>query len=196
MKGTTYELLVVIANQGYSDLVMDAAREAGAGGGTVIHAQGTGAQRAEAFLGVSLVNEKEIIFIVVRSENKNRVMRSIMDQSGLDSKARSILFSLPVTGTAGHASSGGSAGGVGLNLCAIKEKGGVTFMTPPFFIFILRLGIPTPGFLSVCSIDQRETVSVFDRCLVHAQRSILIAVIKGPVAAIFLINSPLHRLLL
>lgn len=101
LKDTKYELLVVIANQGYSNLIMDAAREADAGGGTVIHAQGTGMQRAEQFLGVSLVNEKEILFIVVRTESKNRVMRAIMNQAGLESKARSIVFSLPVTATAG-----------------------------------------------------------------------------------------------
>ena len=34
MKDTKYELLVVIANHGYSDLIMDAARGAGAAGGT------------------------------------------------------------------------------------------------------------------------------------------------------------------
>ena len=41
MKDTKYELLVVIANQGYTELVMDAARAAHAPGGTVIHAKGT-----------------------------------------------------------------------------------------------------------------------------------------------------------
>ena len=41
MKDTDYELLVAIANQGYIDTVMDAARSAKAGGGTVIHAKGT-----------------------------------------------------------------------------------------------------------------------------------------------------------
>ena len=42
LKDTTHELLVVIANQGYSNMIMDAAKSAGAGGGTVIHARGTG----------------------------------------------------------------------------------------------------------------------------------------------------------
>ena len=50
MKETKYELLVVIANQGYSNMIMDAAKRAGAGGGTVIHARGTGMERAESFL--------------------------------------------------------------------------------------------------------------------------------------------------
>jgi len=50
---------------------MDAARSAGAGGGTVIHANGTGMESARKFLGVSLAAEKEIIFIVTRTEEKD-----------------------------------------------------------------------------------------------------------------------------
>ena len=49
LKGTDYELLVVIANQGYTDVIMDAARKANATGGTVIHAKGTGMEKAESF---------------------------------------------------------------------------------------------------------------------------------------------------
>ncbi len=101
LKETKNELLVVIANQGYAEMVMDAARSQGAGGGTVIHAKGTGMERAEQFLGVSLASEKEMVFIVVKREDKNRIMRAIMDQAGLSSKAKSIVFSLPVTSTAG-----------------------------------------------------------------------------------------------
>ena len=101
LKYTKYELLVVIANQGYTELVMDAAREVHAAGGTVIHAKGTGAEKAEKFLGVTLVPEKEMVFIVARKEQKNDIMKSIMDKAGLESKARSIVFSLPVTDTAG-----------------------------------------------------------------------------------------------
>ena len=41
-KEKTHELIVVIANQGYTDQVMDAARAAGATGGTAVHAKGTG----------------------------------------------------------------------------------------------------------------------------------------------------------
>jgi len=101
LKDTKYELLIVIANLGYSDLIMDAAREVHAAGGTVIHAKGTGIQAAEKFLGVTLVAEKELVLIVVKSKMKNDIMRAIMDKAGLDTDAKSIVFSLPVTGTAG-----------------------------------------------------------------------------------------------
>lgn len=101
LKGTEYELLMVIANQGYSDVIMDAAREENARGGTVLHARGTGMQQAEKFLGVTVADEKEILLIVVKKDDKNRIMKAIMEKAGLNSKARSIVFSLPVTDTAG-----------------------------------------------------------------------------------------------
>mgnify|MGYP002800887118 FL=1 len=85
---------------------MDAAREAGAGGGTVVHARGTGMEKAEKFLGVTLAEEKEMTFIVTRSEKKNEIMKAIMEKAGMESKAKSILFSLPVTETAGLRISG------------------------------------------------------------------------------------------
>lgn len=101
MKNTNYELIIVVANHGHSEEVMDAARAKGAGGGTVIHAKGTGLERAERFLGVSIADEKELILIVAKAEMKNAIMKSIMDHAGLESKARSVVFSLPVTDTAG-----------------------------------------------------------------------------------------------
>lgn len=101
LKDTTHELIIAIANQGYIELVMDAARGAGAYGGTVIHAKGTGMEQAEKFMGVSLAAEKEMIFIVAKKEQKNKIMKAVMEQAGLESKAKTILFSLPVTDTAG-----------------------------------------------------------------------------------------------
>ena len=101
LKRTDYELLVVIANQGYTDVIMDAARKANATGGTVIHAKGTGMEKAEKFLGVSLAQEKEMIFMVTKTKDKNGIMQSIMKEAGIGSKAGAIVFSLPVTETAG-----------------------------------------------------------------------------------------------
>lgn len=101
LKNTNNELIVVIAELGYTDLIMSAAREAGAYGGTVIHAKGTGQEFAEKFMGVSLAAEKEIVLIVAKTQQKNDIMKAVMEKAGLDSKAKSIVFSLPVTDTAG-----------------------------------------------------------------------------------------------
>ncbi len=96
-----YELVVVILNEGYTDLVMDAARAAGASGGTVLHAKGTGAAHAEKFFGVSLADEKEILLILSRAVDKADIMRAILQDAGPDSEAGSIVFSLPVDRIAG-----------------------------------------------------------------------------------------------
>ncbi len=101
LKNTNHELIVVIAEQGYTELIMNAARGAGAYGGTVIHAKGTGMEAAEKFMGISLASEKEIIYIVTKTDGKDVIMKAIIEEAGPKSKAKAITFSLPVTDTAG-----------------------------------------------------------------------------------------------
>ena len=96
-----YELIVAIIEKGYTDEVMEAARAAGAGGGTVIRATGTGKGEEATFLGVSLAEEKEMIFIVTHVNKKKDIMAAVMRDAGIESKAHTILFSMPVTATAG-----------------------------------------------------------------------------------------------
>ena len=92
-----YELIYVILNEGYSDDVMDAARSAGAAGGTVLSAKGTAIKQAEKFQELTLANEKEVILIVARSSVKAAIMRAIIEKAGLETKAGAICFSLPVS---------------------------------------------------------------------------------------------------
>ena len=96
-----YELIMVIANQGATDQVMDAARSAGARGGTVIHGLGTGSRNAEKFYKVSIAAEKEVILIVSAAGQKAAIMKAVIEQAGPDTKAGAIAFSLPVTELAG-----------------------------------------------------------------------------------------------
>lgn len=91
------ELLMVVVNRGHVDNVMKIAREAGATGGTVVNARGTGAGDSEKFFGVTVGSEKEMIFIVTEKEQRNAIMQSIMKNAGSSSKAGSVIFSLPVT---------------------------------------------------------------------------------------------------
>lgn len=100
-KEITHELLVVITNQGHTDMVMDAARAAGATGGTAVHAKGTGTELAKKFFGVSIAAEKELIFILTREETRVPIMKAIMAQAGMQTEAQSLVFSLPVSDIAG-----------------------------------------------------------------------------------------------
>lgn len=100
-KELTHELIVVIANQGFTDQVMDAARAAGATGGTAVHAKGTGTELAKKFFGVSLASEKELIFILSAAETRKPIMKAIMEKAGMQTNAQALAFSLPVSDLAG-----------------------------------------------------------------------------------------------
>ena len=97
----THDLIFVIANQDSTDLVMDATREAGAAGGTVIHAKGTGTELARKFLGVSIATEREILLILTRRETKKAIMKAVTAHAGAQTPAQALVFSLPVESVAG-----------------------------------------------------------------------------------------------
>ena len=95
-----YELIVAIANEGCTDMVMNAARAAGARGGTVLHGKGTG-EKNPRFYNITLVQEKEVVLIVAAAEQKAGIMSSILKKAGPDTEAGTIVFSLPTTEVAG-----------------------------------------------------------------------------------------------
>ena len=101
MTESQYSLIIVITNLGCTDMVMDAARSANAGGGTIIHAKGTGLDKAEKFFGISLSSEKEMIFITTLTKDKNNIMKAIMNNAGMKTEAQSVVISLPVDNVVG-----------------------------------------------------------------------------------------------
>lgn len=100
-KELTHQLVVVITNQGHTDQVMEAARAAGATGGTALHAKGTGTELARKFFGVSIAEEKEIILILTGEETRKDIMQAIIRKAGMQTEAQSLVFSLPVSDLAG-----------------------------------------------------------------------------------------------
>lgn len=90
------ELIVCIINNGFSDLVMTAAKQSGARGGTTFHARGTGNADIEKFFGITISPEKEVILIVVDVDIKDQVVSAIYKDAGLDTKGQGIVFTIPV----------------------------------------------------------------------------------------------------
>ena len=88
-------LIITVVDKGNTDLVMDSAREAGASGGTVAKAKGTGADIAK-FFGVSITEEKEMVYIVATRQERDGIMHAIMEKAGSKTNAHGVVFSLPV----------------------------------------------------------------------------------------------------
>ena len=97
----SYVVIFSIVNEGFSDSVMSAAREAGARGGTVIDARGTANAEAKALFGLEVSGEKEIVVILVQEELKDGILKAINKEVGLNKPGQGIVFSMPVDSVVG-----------------------------------------------------------------------------------------------
>ena len=94
-----FELVVCIVNAGFSQNVMEAARAAGAQGGTILRARGSANPEAEEFFNISIQPDKEMLLILVPKGIKDEVIRAVYKDAGLGQEAQGIAFSLPVNRT-------------------------------------------------------------------------------------------------
>ena len=96
-----YCAILSIVNRGFTDLVMEAAKSAGARGGTVLTGRGSGNKEAEAFFGVTVTPEKEIVLILVPKDIRDDVLSAINAGAGMNTKGMGIAFALPVSDVVG-----------------------------------------------------------------------------------------------
>ena len=94
-----FELVICIVNAGFSQNVVEAARRAGARGGTIIRARGSANPEAEEFFGVTIQPDKELVLILVPASIKDEVLTTVYKESGLSQEGQGIAFSLPVERT-------------------------------------------------------------------------------------------------
>ena len=96
MKNYNHEVIFCIVNAGFSDVVMDAAKEFGAGGGTVIRARGTANTEAEKLFNIVVQPEKEVVMILVERAIRDDILHAVYRAVGLNTPGQGIAFSLPV----------------------------------------------------------------------------------------------------
>jgi nitrogen regulatory protein PII len=96
-----FELIVVLINAGYSEVVMNAAREVGARGGTIIHARGTGTKEMEEKYNIIITPDKEMVLILANVKTKDKLLSAIYKVAGLATDGKGIAFTLPVTDVVG-----------------------------------------------------------------------------------------------
>jgi nitrogen regulatory protein PII len=91
-----YVLITFIVNRGYADDAMLAARKAGAKGGTILNARGTGNEEDVKFFGISLVPEKEILLILVEAAQSEAVLQAVRQLPCLAEPGSGIAFCIAV----------------------------------------------------------------------------------------------------
>lgn len=88
----SYQMINVIVNKGYAEDAMDAARKAGAGGGTIIGARGTAREGDAKFFGMEIVPEKEMLMILVPSEKAESIVNAIRNLECFSQAGSGIIF--------------------------------------------------------------------------------------------------------
>jgi nitrogen regulatory protein PII len=91
-----FKLIAAIVPKGAAGKVMDAAREAGAEGGTILLARGTGVHEARRFFGMSMSTERELLLILIDPERAQEVLDSMVGAGRLDEPSRGMAFVLSV----------------------------------------------------------------------------------------------------
>lgn len=93
---TIHSMVVAIVKDGYSEEVMNAARRAGAGGGTVIHSRQIGNEKIMSLLGLNVQNKTEVVFILTVPDKRAALMEAITRSCGINTDASGLVLSLPV----------------------------------------------------------------------------------------------------
>lgn len=91
-KQSDYQMINIIVNKGFAEESMDAARKAGAGGGTILNAHGTAKEGDAKFFGMEIVPEKEMLIILVPSEKKDDIIKAITTLPCFSKAGNGIIF--------------------------------------------------------------------------------------------------------
>lgn len=101
-----FKVIIVFLEDDKTDAVMDAAREAGATGATVINnARGEGMEKSKTFLGLSLETQRDVILFLVEQHLSRHIIEEINRVGEFDAQpGTGIAFQLDVEDAVGIAS--------------------------------------------------------------------------------------------
>ncbi len=98
-----FECIITIVDGGYSDYVVDAAKQSKAQGATIINARGSTASENSEFFKLNIQPDKQIVMILCKKEQTKEIVESISKAAGLNTKAHALSFVLPVEDAVGMA---------------------------------------------------------------------------------------------
>lgn len=98
-----FECIMTIVDGGYSEVVVDAAKSAGAKGATIINARGSVAKEPNKFFKLNIQPDKQVVLILSKQEETKTIVESISKAAGMNTKSHALSFVLPVEEAIGMA---------------------------------------------------------------------------------------------
>ena len=96
-----FKLIIAFVKPSITDSVVDAMKEAGATGATIVPASGTGIHEAKSFFGLSIEDQTDIIIFLVEEHVVENLMQVIQVAGKFDDPGTGIAFVIPVEHIAG-----------------------------------------------------------------------------------------------
>ena len=87
-----YQMITTIVDKGKAEDVIDAAKEAGSKGGTIINGRGSGIHETSKLFNMDIEPEKEIIFILSKADITEAIVSSIKAKMDIDKAGKGIVF--------------------------------------------------------------------------------------------------------
>lgn len=91
-----FKIIMASVKTDITDKVVDAAKQTGATGATIIHARGTGIREAKTFFGLSLEAQTDIILFLLEERLVENVLATIGSVGEFDKPGTGIAFVIPV----------------------------------------------------------------------------------------------------
>lgn len=99
---TDISLIIAIVPRGTADTIVEAAQEAGAQGASIYYAHGVGIRERLGLLGLALEAEKEVINIIVSSDQVNRIFDRMYMAGDFSTPGMGFMWVSPVEKAAGY----------------------------------------------------------------------------------------------
>lgn len=95
------DAIFTIVETGQADDVIDCAKEAGATGGTVMHARGSGVHKNEKLFNIEIEPEKEVVFILSSKDKTQEISNHLNKKFDFENPGHGILFVIDVSKSMG-----------------------------------------------------------------------------------------------
>ncbi|HEY5720184.1 MAG TPA: P-II family nitrogen regulator [Gammaproteobacteria bacterium] len=93
---TDVALITCVVQRGVGDRIIQAAQDAGAQGATTAYARGTGVRERLGLLGLAIEVEKEVVNILVASDQVDRIFERIYIAGQLDTPGMGVMYVTPL----------------------------------------------------------------------------------------------------
>ena len=101
VENTMYNSIFVVVDKGKAEAVVDSAKKAGARGGTIINARGSGIHESSKLFLMDIEPEKELILILSENRLTEAIIDSVRKDLKMDEPGNGIIFVQEVSKTYG-----------------------------------------------------------------------------------------------